>query len=99
MTRGAAAHSPDTDPHASPGPQRAVLDTDPGDVHSALVPPGALHHQVTAALSTWRLADAEQLLSQVGIDPSPYAGGPDTSGGPYIPGGPYTSGGTVGWYR
>ncbi len=81
MTRGAAAHSPDTDPHASPGPQRAVLDTDPGDVHSALVPPGALHHQVTAALSTWRLADAEQLLSQVGIDPSPYAGGPDTSGG------------------
>ena len=49
-----------------------VLDSDGGAVHSALVPPGALHHRVTAALANWQLDDAERLLSVV--DPStPYA--------------------------
>ncbi|MGY1741202.1 MULTISPECIES: diguanylate cyclase domain-containing protein [unclassified Blastococcus] len=37
------------------------------------MPPGALHHRVTAALSDWRLDDAEELLADVGGDPSPYA--------------------------
>ncbi len=49
-----------------------VLDSDGGDVHSALVPPGALHQRVTAALANWRLDDAEQLLSGVDSEPSPY---------------------------
>ena len=47
-------------------------------MHSALVPPGALHHRVTAALSNWQLDDAEQLLAGVERDPSPYvAAAPD----------------------
>ncbi|WP_235928093.1 diguanylate cyclase domain-containing protein [Goekera deserti] len=50
-----------------------MLDTASVDVHSALVPPGALHDQVTAALTDGRLDDAEQLLGAVGDDPSPYA--------------------------
>ncbi|WP_040337647.1 diguanylate cyclase domain-containing protein [Candidatus Blastococcus massiliensis] len=61
-----------------------VLDTDGGAVHSALVPPGALHQRVTAALANWRLDDAEQLLSGVDSEPSPYqAAEPDpvASGG------------------
>ncbi|MGY1771819.1 diguanylate cyclase domain-containing protein [Blastococcus sp. SYSU D00813] len=37
------------------------------------MPPGALHHRVTAALSDWRLDDAEELLADVEGDPSPYA--------------------------
>ncbi|MCW2684192.1 MAG: Diguanylate cyclase, partial [Blastococcus sp.] len=37
---------------------RHVLDTGGDDVHSALVPPGALHHRVTAALANWQLDDA-----------------------------------------
>ena len=41
-------------------------------MHSALVPPGALHQRVTAALANWRLDDAEQLLSGVDSEPSPY---------------------------
>jgi diguanylate cyclase (GGDEF)-like protein len=49
-----------------------MLDSDPGDVHSALVPPGALHHRVTAALTNWQLDDAEELLAGVERDPSPY---------------------------
>ncbi|MDP9460705.1 MAG: diguanylate cyclase, partial [Actinomycetota bacterium] len=49
-----------------------VLDSDPGDVHSALVPPGALHHRVTAALANWQLDDAEELLAGVERDPAPY---------------------------
>ncbi len=49
-----------------------VLDSDPGDVHSALVPPGALHHRVTAALANWQLDDAEELLADVERDPAPY---------------------------
>jgi diguanylate cyclase (GGDEF)-like protein len=49
-----------------------VLDSDGGDVHSALVPPGALHHRVTAALANWQLDDAEELLAGVERDPSPY---------------------------
>ena len=61
-----------------PGPARrapaAVRDTHGSGVHSALVPPGALHHRVTAALSDWRLDDAEELLADVEGDPSPYAG-------------------------
>ena len=57
-----------------------VLDTDGHDVHSALVPPGALHHRVTAALANWQLDDAEELLAGVERDPSPYVAagsGPD----------------------
>ncbi|MGY1787584.1 diguanylate cyclase domain-containing protein [Geodermatophilus sp. SYSU D00698] len=39
------------------------------------MPPGALHHRVTAALANWQLDDAERLLSVV--DPStPYGAGP-----------------------
>jgi diguanylate cyclase (GGDEF)-like protein len=49
-----------------------VLDSAPVDVHSALVPPGALHHRVTAALANWQLDDAEELLAGVDRDPSPY---------------------------
>jgi diguanylate cyclase (GGDEF)-like protein len=49
-----------------------VLDSGRGDVHSALVPPGALHHRVTAALANWQLDDAEELLAGVERDPSPY---------------------------
>ncbi|WP_409330100.1 diguanylate cyclase domain-containing protein [Trujillonella humicola] len=37
------------------------------------MPPGALHHRVTAALSDWRLDDAEELLADVEGDASPYA--------------------------
>ncbi|MGY1709674.1 diguanylate cyclase domain-containing protein [Geodermatophilus sp. SYSU D00758] len=36
------------------------------------MPPGALHHRVTAALANWQLDDAERLLAAVGSDPSPY---------------------------
>ncbi|MCW2705906.1 MAG: Diguanylate cyclase [Blastococcus sp.] len=49
-----------------------VLDSARDDVHSALVPPGALHHRVTAALANWQLDDAEELLAGVDRDPSPY---------------------------
>ncbi|TFV65865.1 GGDEF domain-containing protein, partial [Blastococcus sp. CT_GayMR20] len=49
-----------------------ILDTGGDDVHSALVPPGALHHRVTAALANWQLDDAEELLAGVERDPSPY---------------------------
>ena len=50
-----------------------VRDTSEIDMHSALVPPGALHHRVTAALAYWQLDDAEELLAGVDADPSPYA--------------------------
>src|SRR4051794_21331603 len=50
----------------------AVLDSAGDDVHSALVPPGTLHHRVTAALANWQLDDAEELLAGVERDPSPY---------------------------
>src|SRR3954453_24047987 len=50
-----------------------VLDSTGDDVHSALVPPGALHQRVTAALANWQLEDAEELLAGVERDPSPYA--------------------------
>jgi diguanylate cyclase (GGDEF)-like protein len=53
------------------GPEH-MLDSDMGDVHSALVPPGALHQRVTAALANWQLDDAEELLAGVERDPSPY---------------------------
>jgi diguanylate cyclase (GGDEF)-like protein len=49
-----------------------VLDSGRADVHSALVPPGTLHHRVTAALANWQLDDAEELLAGVERDPSPY---------------------------
>ncbi len=49
-----------------------LLDSDPTDVHSALVPPGALHQRVSAALANWQLDDAEELLAGVERDPSPY---------------------------
>ncbi|MDT0278314.1 diguanylate cyclase domain-containing protein, partial [Blastococcus goldschmidtiae] len=59
-----------------------VLDSDGGAVHSALVPPGALHQRVTAALANWQLDDAEQLLSGVDSEPSPYqAAEPDPDAG------------------
>src|SRR3954464_2293239 len=48
-----------------------VLDSVTDDVHSALVPPGALHNRVTAALANWRLDDAETLLAGLQRDPSP----------------------------
>src|SRR5215212_6512627 len=57
-----------------------MLDSDPDAVHSALVPPGALHHRVTAALANWQLDDAEELLAGVERDPSPYAA-PDPDAG------------------
>lgn len=62
-----------------------LLDSEGGGVHSALVPPGALHQRVTAALANWRLDDAEQLLSGVDTEPSPYQAAvpdPDTAGAP-----------------
>ena len=37
-----------------------LLDSDPTDVHSALVPPGALHQRVTAALANWQLDRSEE---------------------------------------
>jgi hypothetical protein len=49
-----------------------VLDTDTSAMHSALVPPGVLHHRVTAALANWQLDDAEELLADVEREPSPY---------------------------
>ena len=49
-----------------------MLDSLGDDVHSALVPPGALHQRVTAALANWQLDDAEELLAGVDHDPSPY---------------------------
>ncbi len=45
-------------------------------MHSALVPPGALHHRVTAALTNWQLDDAEELLADVEQQPSPYVADP-----------------------
>src|SRR4051794_9854240 len=56
-----------------------VLDSGRDDVHSALVPPGALHLRVTAALANWQLDDAEELLADVERDPSPYDA-PETEG-------------------
>ena len=53
-------------------------------MHSALVPPGALHHRVTAALANWQLDDAEELLAGVERDPSPYAA-PDPDSGDVPP--------------
>jgi diguanylate cyclase (GGDEF)-like protein len=49
-----------------------VLDTETSAMHSALVPPGVLHHRVTAALANWQLDDAEELLADVEREPSPY---------------------------
>ncbi|MGY1805090.1 diguanylate cyclase domain-containing protein [Blastococcus sp. SYSU D00922] len=60
---------------ASDGGRRVsehLLDSRTDDVHSALVPPGALHHRVTAALANWQLDDAEELLADVEQEPSPY---------------------------
>jgi diguanylate cyclase (GGDEF)-like protein len=57
-----------------------VRDTSQMDVHSALVPPGALHQRVTAALANWQLDEAEELLAGVERDPSPYAA-PDPRSG------------------
>lgn len=73
---------------ATDGGRRAsehMLDSDGDDVHSALVPPGALHHRVTAALANWQLDDAEELLAGVERDPSPYTvvdGGADAADAP-----------------
>ncbi|MGY5884336.1 diguanylate cyclase domain-containing protein [Modestobacter lacusdianchii] len=46
-------------------PAAPVRDTPPDDVHSALVPPGLLHHQVSSALANWQLDAAEALLHQI----------------------------------
>src|SRR3954454_23445368 len=58
---------------------RPVLDSRTDGVHSALVPPGALHQRVTAALANWQLDDAEELLADVERDPTPYEA-PETEG-------------------
>src|SRR4051794_16810592 len=65
-----------------------MLDSVTDDVHSALVPQGALHNRVTAALANWRLDDAETLLAGLERDPSPYvAAAPRRRfrGGPRLP--------------
>ncbi|MGR6966937.1 diguanylate cyclase domain-containing protein [Geodermatophilus sp. URMC 61] len=49
------------------------------------MPPGALHHRVTAALSNWQLDDAEELLADVGTDSSPYVAPAPRDGGPDRP--------------
>ncbi len=59
-----------------------LLDSGTDDVHSALVPPGALHHRVTAALANWQLDHAEELLAGVERDPSPYEAAEPTGGQP-----------------
>ena len=69
---------------SAPDPRRAprpVLDSVDSGGHSALVPPGALHHRVTAALSNWQLDDAEELLADVGTDSSPYVAPAPRDGG------------------
>src|SRR3954469_5961060 len=58
-----------------------VLDSVTDDVHSALVPPGALHNRVTTALANWRLDDAEALLAGLERDPSPYVATPPRADG------------------
>src|SRR6476661_2287122 len=58
-----------------------MLDSTGDDVHSALVPPGALHQRVTAALANWQLDDAEELLAGVERDPSPYVAADPAAGG------------------
>ena len=64
-----------------------VLDSGTDDVHSALVPPGALHNRVTTALANWRLDDAEALLAGLERDPSPYvAAAPRADGSEEGPG-------------
>ncbi|MGY1764090.1 diguanylate cyclase domain-containing protein [Geodermatophilus sp. SYSU D00779] len=45
------------------------------------MPPGALHHRVTAALANWQLDDAEELLADVGTDSSPYVAPTPRDGG------------------
>jgi diguanylate cyclase (GGDEF)-like protein len=64
-----------------------VLDTPDDDVHSALVPPGALHQRVTAALANWRLDDAEEMLADVECDPSPYDPPASSADGVIVPAG------------
>src|SRR4029453_13077921 len=49
-----------------------VLDSGTDAMHSALVPPGALHHRVTAALANWQLDDAEELPADVEAAPPPH---------------------------
>ena len=69
---------------SAPDPRRAprpVLDSVDSGGHSALVPPGALHHRVTAALANWQLDDAEELLADVGTDSSPYVAPAPRDGG------------------
>lgn len=70
---------------ASDGGRRVsehLLDSTRDDVHSALVPPGALHHRVTAALANWQLDDAEELLADVEQEPSPYVAADPVSDAP-----------------
>jgi diguanylate cyclase (GGDEF)-like protein len=59
-----------------------VRDTPAASRHSALVPPGVLHQQVSSALANWELDAAEALLSDVddALPPSPSAAAP--RGGP-----------------
>ncbi|MEX5719808.1 diguanylate cyclase domain-containing protein, partial [Geodermatophilus maliterrae] len=84
MTGPSAWDASDTTGDLTSSPRRArpaVLDSPGPGVHSALVPPGALHQRVTAALANWQLDDAERLLSVV--DPSsPYEAGPSEAGRP-----------------
>ncbi len=62
----------------APGP---VRDSGPGSVHSALVPPGVLHEQVSSALANWQLDLAESLLADVDTagDPTATPAGPPTT--------------------
>ena len=45
-----------------------------------MVPPGALHQRVTAALANWQLDDAEALLADTERDPSPYVAAEQPAG-------------------
>lgn len=60
-----------------------MRDSGTANVHSALVPPGVLHEQVSSALANWQLDLAETLLADVdgdaGLSVPPTAGAPLTS--------------------
>ena len=79
MTAWGARDATDGERHSPRRGSPPVLDSGGDDVHSALVPPGALHQRVTAALANWQLDDAEELLADVERDPTPFDA-PETEG-------------------
>ena len=81
MTAWGAWDATDTGRQSSRRGSPPVLDSGGDDVHSALVPPGALHQRVTAALANWQLDDAEELLADVERDPTPFEASPATAEG------------------